>query len=719
MESGEPSCMITPMEGLPARATSDSAFFEERGLLSVLVLGFGVSLLFVVFLLASTEGHFVPPVVDLYVVCQYARAFAEGHPFQYASGEPASTGATSLLHTLLLTAGHLFGARGEGLVAFAVALGVLFFLLTIGLARRIGTALGGQEVGMLAGALVALNGPVAWGFLYGSDISLFMLLATLLLERMIVQARTGAGGGVVLAGVLLAVARPEGLPIALFIALTASRRGLSFRARLLALVPATTALLVLALQKAVTGSWLGTSVADKSLFANYGLVGGAALVAQYAVDVLRGLLLGFYPSESPLGFSRGFAPLYFPPLALVLVLLATVRAPMPLASAVRRWLLIVAVVWALVAPNVFMGVHFNRYLMWAFPGLLALAGAGVALLAKVLARGDLEIERSLFRATAALCLLLGGLSAVRFAGLYAEAAGEVWRRDVSTAEWIVKNLPRGVAMANIATSVEFLTGHRNLNLHGVTSPAFFGNRTAEREAGTFEALSRLPQADRPAYLISTVATQEGSPILRRLTLDPPVFQSSSFSDELLVLRMNYDVVDGNRDLLSDEAKSAVDGLSEIDRINVCDSQDEAAHHYSYDSRLGNLALNGTVRVDSYPARSGTPPLIVADAGRAILGHESFRVRTRPNHDLVVVMRTAGSAQAAVMRSSRSGVFELEVPEAGIIVRAGGEVATRVGFRPRAGWNEFVFRVPARLVGSGHTDLRLQGRYVSHFYWFFQ
>ena len=30
---------------------------------------------------------------------------------------------------------------------------------------------------MLAGALVALGGPVVWGFLYGSDIALFMFLS--------------------------------------------------------------------------------------------------------------------------------------------------------------------------------------------------------------------------------------------------------------------------------------------------------------------------------------------------------------------------------------------------------------------------------------------------------------------------------------------------------------------------------------------------------------
>src|SRR5215471_12212379 len=84
------------------------------------LLGLVVGLLFVGLMLVATNGHFVPPVVDLYVVCQYARAMAEGHPFQYNPGEPPSTGATSLLHTVILAIAHALGARGEGLLAFAV-----------------------------------------------------------------------------------------------------------------------------------------------------------------------------------------------------------------------------------------------------------------------------------------------------------------------------------------------------------------------------------------------------------------------------------------------------------------------------------------------------------------------------------------------------------------------------------------------------------------------
>jgi hypothetical protein len=470
----------------------------------------------------------------------------------------------------------------------------------------------------------------------------------------------------------------------------------------------------------MTGSWLGTSVADKSLFANYGLVDSLGLSAQYAVDVLRGLLFGFYSSEASLGFSRGFAPFYFPPLALLLLMLCAARTQGPGRRAVRAWLAIVALVWAMVIPNVFMGVHFNRYLMWAFPGLLGLTAAGIQILARSAAPGDAGFERTLFRSIAAVALGLGALSTVRFAALYADAAGDVWRRDVATATWISKNLPPGIAMANIATSVEYLTGHRNLNLHGVTSPAFFGNRTAEREAGTFEAIGRLPEAERPPFLISSVATQEGSPILRQLAPGPPLFQSTSLSDELQVLRMDYSLVGRSARLFSAEALRVASGLEEIDRLNVGDSQDEEAHRYQYSSRLGSVALRGTVRIDSYPSGPGeaTPP-VVADAGRMILGNESFRVKARPGRDLVLVMRTAGSAQVTVRRAAGSGMFELEVPEAGILVSVDGEPAGRMGFRPEPGWNEVVFRIPGRLLRDGETTLFLQGRYTSYFYWFFQ
>ncbi|PYQ18546.1 MAG: hypothetical protein DMF79_14690 [Acidobacteria bacterium] len=684
--------------------------------LPLLVLAVVVAFLFA--MLSSTGGRFVPQVVDLYVVCQYARAMAEGHPFRYNPGESPSTGSTSLLYTAWLGGAHAVGIRGEALVAFAIVTGALLFAASVFLARRIGTTLAGESAGGLAGALLALGGPIAWSFLYGSDIALYMFLALLLLDRWLAFWAGGSARGFAVAGSLLALARPEGLWIGALLGGASLRRPSGRQAGgWLPALPAVTGVLVLAMNRAVTGDWLGTSVADKSLLANYGLRDTVSLVSEYAVDVLRGLLLGFYPSQAPLGFSRGWAPFYFPPLGLLFILLAVLRAPEPLRAPLRWWLATVALVCALVSANVFMGVHFNRYLMWAFPGLLVIAAVGLRF-ATGLADRDPSFERALLRAGAGLFLALGLLSTARFAALYGEMAGSVARRDLALAEWIRQKLPAGVAMANLATSVEYLTGHRNLNLHGVTTPAFFGNRTAEREAGMFESLGRLPEGDRPPYLISSASLQEGSALLKELVAGPPLFQTVSFSDELQVFGLRYDLVGKNHRMFAPEALEAVRGLREVDRLNVCDSEDERRHRYRFSSHLGDVRLFGAVRIDAYTRPGGNE--MVADAGRAILGSETFHVRAERGRDLVVVLRTAPALEVATRQASLTGLLPLEIPEAGLLVQVGDDRSLPpLTFRPQPGWNEVVFRIPGGLLSEGETAIHLKGRYASFQYWFFQ
>ena len=180
---------------------------------ALLLVGLLTAALFVALMLWTTGGYFVAQVSDLYVIAQYAQAMAEGHPFRYNPGEAPTTGATSLLHTSVLALAHAAGARGEGLVAFAILLGAALYLASLPLAVRIGTRLAGPREGLLAGGLVALSGPVVWGYLYGSDIALFLFLALLLLERWLAFAAGASPRGFVVAGVLLALARPEGLPL--------------------------------------------------------------------------------------------------------------------------------------------------------------------------------------------------------------------------------------------------------------------------------------------------------------------------------------------------------------------------------------------------------------------------------------------------------------------------------------------------------------------------
>jgi hypothetical protein len=362
-----------------------------------------------------------------------------------------------------------------------------------------------------------------------------------------------------------------------------------------------------------------------------------------------------------------------------------------------------------------MGVHFNRHLMWAFPGLLALAAAGLGVATRLLARDDADLERGLFRAGAGLFLLLGLLSTARFAAFYAEMAGETWRREIPMAAWIRANLPPGVAIANAATSVEYLTGHRNLNLHGVTSPAFVGGRTAEREASLFESLRRLPAAERPGFLLLTRSGFEGSELLRALAESPPLYETASLGDDLQIFRARWDLLDRGGEPVSPDVVTAVAGLQESDRLDVCDARDESAHGYRYASRLGELVIAGSVAIGPSPD-DGSP---LADAGRLIVGHESFRVRSRAGRELVIVLRTRSSVVARSMRAQGGLAVPAEVPRAGLVVRAGGRERLRLALTNRTGWNEHVFRLPAGAVTEGTTALEISGRYAAFHYWFYQ
>jgi hypothetical protein len=283
------------------------------------------------------------------------------------------------------------------------------------------------------------------------------------------------------------------------------------------------------------------------------------------------------------------------------------------------------------------------------------------------------------------------------------------------AAWIRANLPPGTSIANAATSVEYLTGHRNLNLHGVTSPAFVGNRTAEREAGVFESLQHLPGGDRPPYLLLTRSGYDGSELMRAFADGPPLFETVSLGDDLVLFRADWSLLDGGEEPVLPEALAAVASLEPVDRLDVCDTRDESAHGYRYDSRRGELELAGSVGIG--PVDGGGPPL--ADAGRLIAGGESFRVRTHGGRALVVVLRSRSPVVVRSMRAQGTVAVPIDVASMGIVVRVAGREVARLALANRPGWNEHVFQVPAAAVSEGTTELALSGRYDSFHYWFYQ
>ena len=63
-------------------------------------------------MMMQTGGEWSAPLDDVFIHFDYARAAAEGHPFEWFAGNGYSSGNTSLLYPFVLAVGYLAGFHG-------------------------------------------------------------------------------------------------------------------------------------------------------------------------------------------------------------------------------------------------------------------------------------------------------------------------------------------------------------------------------------------------------------------------------------------------------------------------------------------------------------------------------------------------------------------------------------------------------------------------------
>lgn len=209
-----PLSRIEPLPRLGARS---------RALADGLVL---VGALVVFVLLAGRMAPFVPD--DSFINYRYAEHLAEGHGLRFNLDEPPLEGYSNFLWLALLALGARLGieleAAGMGLGVFFGALNVI---LLWWLLRRRGHP--GVHLVVPVG-LLAVAAPLTLYAVSGMETALFAcLLLALLIALDALQARPtiGRGLGLAAAGVLLALARPEGVlafPVVALCALAFNRR---------------------------------------------------------------------------------------------------------------------------------------------------------------------------------------------------------------------------------------------------------------------------------------------------------------------------------------------------------------------------------------------------------------------------------------------------------------------------------------------------------------
>lgn len=642
-------------------------------------------------------GHAGAPLDDAYIHFQYARALAEGHPFRFQAGEPATSGATSLLWPVLLAPFWLLGAHDEWILwpAWALsfaALGALAFE-----ARGIVEKLAGKAAGAGAAMMVLAFPAFTWFAASGMEVVPFAWVLARCVRRASEWAENDGGGARTQrrANELAALAwgatliRPEGALASLAVGAVLARfpREPTLRSRAFALV----ALAPLAAQPlfllAVTGAAKSTTAAVKLLPGNpyYPYASGALGHAiRENVHLLVGTLLDgeVYSAE-------------FLPSGGSVVALAGLGAIAFLGwreKRVWRAALVLGLALAIFVPCAYVTFLWNRLrYLWPFAtGWLV----GLACLARVAADAVAAIgrPRAARFVTPLACGAIAGMFCMRMEWSIedvAQSASGIDRQQVALGRWAREALPEDARIGlNDTGAIAYFGGHKTFDVVGLTTRtegrywvAGVGSRLEH-----YERLAKESPASLPTHFI----------------VYPEWFGIRALlGEELREATVTDASILGGRTMRAHVADYSLLGSGEapwtplgplVDSLDVADLESESAHAYEL--------LGGS---DFEVAGQGTAPdgHLVLDGGRGARSHERFVAHLR-----------AGERTRAVVR--------LAAPELAsrVHVLVGGHEVALFEVEPAA-WTEAIFNVPAeRAQPDTPVEIVAQGGALCiYHYWF--
>lgn len=390
----------------------------------------------------------VLPLDDPYIYFVYARNTAAGHLLAYNPGDPASSGATSLLWTLLLALGFVFGVHGQGVVPWSLVLDsacLAAFVWTFALAcRRAGA---GWVGGGAAAAAAALYSRFAWGAFSGLEIPLSALAVALLAVAL--QAK--GGPAVPLLGALLTLVRPDvglaAIPAVLLWSVESKRTR-----NLWALLPAVVAAAYTQVWRVITGEPATNSAIVKTAF----FAPGAHLLGLWST-----LRPSLWIELSRLCSVAGHWNVWGLVLLSVSVLGLATRSGRALMAFAAAGFVFEALAFGRAVP----GIQFGRY---DLPFLIAIelgAATGLAWLAR-------SARAPLWPAAAGALLLVAPTLRV---GLndYARDSMEIRGQQIAASTYIAQQLPtNAVVMLNDAGAMNYFGGRYTVDLVGLGTNGF-------------------------------------------------------------------------------------------------------------------------------------------------------------------------------------------------------------------------------------------------------
>jgi hypothetical protein len=635
-------------------------------------------------------GHPGAALDDAYIHFQYARAFAELHPFRFQAGEPISTGATSFLWPIALAPFYAIGFRGESILwptwalAFAALAGLAYE------AYRLAEPLTGRAAAIGAGAMVLAFGGNAWCAASGMEVVPFAWLIATASRRAADWAeveranRTPRALKIMLAfAVACPLMRPEGaltaVAIGVIVALFPRAPTLVRRAEgaLFVVAALTPNLLLLVL----TGHPTSSTAQVKLLFGNpYFSLSAASLANAHLLTstILDGQV-----------WSAEFLPKGGAGLAFAGLIAMAWRGHVT--KRVARATLVMLIALMMFVPCTYVTFLWNRLrYLWPFAtGWIV----GLAALARVAGDVAAKLDRRLAPGIPALVAgAFAGSFVVRLDWVLddvAQSASGIDRQQAALGRWAKKSLPPDARVGvNDTGAIAYFGDRKTFDIVGLTSPTE-GRYWVGGVASRFEHYERLKQSDPgalPTHFVVYPEWMSCEALVGRTLREATVTDSSIL---------------GGQTMRASEARWTFLGTGEQpwtplgqidDTLDVADLESEKAHGYEL---LG--AHDGEEAVTESNSPRGA---VVLDGARTNRKHERFHVTLPANGDVLGVARLESTTEPAHVR-----------------MRVAGHDLEPVSLEPGP-WVEVSFAVPAEGRGENVTvELTSDHPVASYHYWF--
>jgi len=705
--------------------------------------------LFYGYMLKQTGGEWSAPLDDVFIHFDYARAAAQGHPFEWVAGNGYSSGNTSILYPFVLALGYAAGFREESIMvwaalvasvsvfAFLLAARRLFFLGARGAHGRPGPKDDALRFGSYLLPPAALGvGALDWSLWSGMEVAFFLgawalaLLAFLALDRDPSRPRRAWALGA--AGAVLVLTRPEASTTLLAFGVVAAapvlrREGARRAIALLARVglPAGAVLLAQAgANRALTGEWSANGAIVKLAINNPFLTPDEKL-ADYIFNLKYAVLrnVEYHFADAPI------AGLLLPALAFgALGVRETRRAAALLWMQTAGWLLVVAlngqvrwqnerytmpaVAWMLVlsalgAVGLARRTGKPQLALTALLGALALQAVGVAtrpegtspelrfawslaLVGGVAAAIALRMWIVRVLAVAAALVVAHGHQESKMRDqkwFFGRASRNIRDQHVVAGRWLARLKPRRVLVGD-AGALIYASRRSGLDIIGLGGfhRLPFARAGVHGLPATLELIERIPDAERPDVL-AIFPTWWG--------VLPTWFSSevlARFPVEGNVICGGYEDVVYRADwhlLGSGESPRKIfDGETVRDAVDVADLVSEKEHGYVLPAPGGGWT-DMKILADPADARRD-----VFDGGRRIGGgkKELFVLRGL----------TPGKRAHLILRSAPDAATH-------VIVRANGAPIVELSLEPADGWVEGVATLPPdRVTAVTEMEIANQG-----------